>query len=73
MDKPTYRKRPRPADAETVADFRDAAASAIWTACARSRLRAVFGLIPELSAQTVGVGEVIRRRQPGARSISGGH
>ena len=58
MDKPTYVNGPS-ADAETVADFRDAAASDLDSVRAFAAEGCVSGLIPDLSASTVGAGEVI--------------
>ena len=58
MDKPTYVNGPS-ADAETVADFRDAAASDLDSVRAFAAEGCISGLIPDLSASTVGVGEVI--------------
>ena len=58
MDKPTYVNGPS-ADAETVADFRDAAASDLDSVRAFAAEGCISGLIPDLAASTVGVGEVI--------------
>ena len=58
MDKPTYVNGPE-ADAETVADFRDAAASDLDSVRAFAAEGCISGLIPDLSTSTVGVGEVI--------------
>ena len=58
MDKPTYVNGPE-ADAGSVADFRDAAASDLDSVRAFAAEGCVSGLIPDLAASTVGVGEVI--------------